>query len=644
MSTQVLKVGVLTVSDRCSNGSAEDKSGPNLIRIIREDGSFGENPNIVYKCVADEVDDIKAVLLDWSDNVKVHLILTTGGTGFAARDVTPEATSQVIDREAPGLVIAMITKSLNVTPMAMLSRPVCGFRKQTLIVNFPGSMKGSQECFEFIKPALPHALDLIQDSSERVVAAHKEIQSVEGSVSHTCPHGRHHKHKTQEQMGDMRTDQKQTRSREDFYKVAERARQSPFPMLPVQEAIKIVLEQAKSVGEEQTKNLLDAHGRVLASDVYATDPVPPFPASIKDGYAVVAADGPGKRSVIGPITAGDMSDVRVKPGCIARISTGAVVPEGADAVVQVEDTELFQSSDEGAVELSVKILSEPKVGQDIRPVGFDIKAGEKVLSANDYIGSAELGILATVGCTSVKVYKSPLIAICSTGNEVCDPGVPLGVGQIRDSNRFSIISLLKSEGFETVDMGIIRDSPDEVSMKFKELLSKFDVIVTSGGVSMGEKDYLKGVLRGVLDATIHFGRVFMKPGKPTTFATASFNGKTKLIFCLPGNPVSAVVTCHLFVIPALRKMAGYSRPQASIVKAKLGFGINLDARPEYHRTVLSWPSQENLPIASTTGSQCSSRITSMRSANALLMLPPKQDNLKRLEIGSIVDALMIHKL
>jgi gephyrin len=355
---------------------------------------------------------------------------------------------------------------------------------------------------------------------------------------------------------------------------------------------------------------------------------------------LLASDGEGERQVIAPVTAGEQSEIIVKSGTVARITTGAAVPEGSDAVVQVEDTELIESSDDGRVEIKVKICRQPTAGQDIRPVGFDISAGEKIISSGDQLGPSELGLLASVGVTEVKVYRKPVVAVLSTGNELVNPGERLSGSQIYDSNRTTLLSCLKQNQFPAIDLGISPDTRHDLADRLKSALSQADVILTSGGVSMGEKDLLKMILQEELSAHIHFGRVFMKPGKPTTFATAKVDGKLKLIFALPGNPVSANVTFSLFVLPALRKMSGFSNPHPTIIKVKLGFDCVLDPRPEYQRTILQYSPTNAIPTALSTGSQCSSRMLSMRNANALLVLPPKSNDVTRLPLGTVVDAMV----
>uniref|UniRef100_A0A671KX27 Gephyrin n=1 Tax=Sinocyclocheilus anshuiensis TaxID=1608454 RepID=A0A671KX27_9TELE len=444
----------------------------------------------------------------------------------------------------------------------------------------------------------------------------------------------------------------------DITKVARRHRMSPFPLTSMDKAFITVLEMTPVLGNEII-NYRDGMGRVLAQDVYAKDNLPPFPASVKDGYAVRAADGPGDRFIIGESQAGEQPILTVMPGQVMRVTTGAPIPCGADAVVQVEDTELLREMHPillvlGTEELEVRILVQARPGQDIRPIGHDIKRGECVLAKGTHMGASEIGLLATVGVTEVEVQKFPVVAVMSTGNELLNPEDDLHPGKIRDSNRSTLLATIQEHGYPTINLGIVGDNPDDLLNALHEGISRADVIITSGGVSMGEKDYLKQVLDIDLHAQIHFGRVFMKPGLPTTFATLDIDGTRKLIFALPGiircvcdilsNPVSAVVTCNLFVIPALRKMQGILDPRPTIIKARLSCDVKLDPRPEYHRCILTWHHQEPLPWAQSTGNQMSSRLMSMRSANGLLMLPPKTEQYVELHKGEVVDVMVIGRL
>ncbi|XP_072122532.1 gephyrin isoform X2 [Mobula birostris] len=787
-----IRVGVLTVSDSCFRNLAEDRSGINLKDLVQDPSLLGGTVS-AYKIVPDEVDEIKETLIEWCDDKELNLILTTGGTGFAPRDVTPEATKEVIEREAPGMALAMLMGSLNVTPLGMLSRPVCGIRGKTLIINLPGSKKGSQECFQFILPALPHAIDLLRDAVVKVKEVHDELEDLpspppplspppttsphkqtedkgvqcedeeeekkdsgvasteESSSSHitaaaiaaklpvfSCHSADscvvhqnfqlvhspapvmakggkpvpgfigHHSHtaisagepipdsiisrgvqvlprdnaslsttpsespraqatsrlstascptpKVQSRCSSKENILRASHSAVDISKVARRHRMSPFPLTSMDKAFITVLEMTPVLGTEII-NYRDGMGRVLAQDVFAKDNLPPFPASVKDGYAVRAADGPGDRFIIGESQAGDQPTQTVMPGQVMRVTTGAPIPCGADAVVQVEDTELIRESDDGTEELEVRILTQARPGQDIRPIGHDIKRGECVLAKGTHMGPSEIGLLATVGVTEVEVHKFPVVAVMSTGNELLNPEDELTPGKIRDSNRSTLLATIQEHGYPTINLGIVGDNPDDLLNALNEGISRADIIITSGGVSMGEKDYLKQVLDIDLHAQIHFGRVFMKPGLPTTFATLDIDGIRKIIFALPagaveadgdigseGNPVSAVVTCNLFVIPALRKMQGILDPRPTIIKARLSCDVKLDPRPEYHRCILTWHHQEPLPWAQSTGNQMSSRLMSMRSANGLLMLPPKTEQYVELHKGEVVDVMVIGRL
>lgn len=628
MGTKIeeIRFGILTVSDGCAQGTSQDTSGPNLKNLVEDrNGPFGSVE--VMKIVPDEKLDIQNVLIAWSDELKLDIILTTGGTGFAERDVTPEATRAVIEKDAIGLSVAMLTESLKITPLAMLGRPVCGIRKRSLIINLPGSKKGAQENFLVIKPWLNHAVNHLRENRAAVNATHDKMQT-QGA----CHHSSDHVTSSEQQSSDLA----------DVKKVARRPRKSPFPMLGFDEACKIVMEHAKCLPKE-TVSIGESLRRILAEDVVAKVSVPPFRASIKDGYAVISSDGPGERQVVGSSITGGYPPIDIKPGCVVRLTTGAMVPDGADAVVQVEDTEIVVEADEGKEELTVKIIPAAKPGQDIRAVGSDIAAGDVILKEGMKLGPSEIGLLASVGINQVQVYKVPVVAIMSTGNELCEPYEVPPQGHIFDSNRTTLKMALKERDIPCLDMGIAKDSVEDLYSRLNEAISKADVIITTGGVSMGETDLLKHCLTFQLKGHIHFGRVLLKPGKPTTFATVFSGASKKLVFSLPGNPVSSIVCFNLFVLPAIRKMMGYPQPELTKIKAKLTSDVSLDQRPEFQRAQLVW-SEDGIPAAHTTGNQISCRLLSMCQANALLQLPPKSDDITKLHANDVVDAFIIGEL
>lgn len=616
-----IRFAILTVSDTCANGEKRDESGPALKAVIGSADSAGNILQGDVSCTAIVQDDealIMKHLISWSDENKADIILTTGGTGFSKRDVTPEATKKVIHKEAPGLSTAMLVSGLKITPLAMLSRAACGVRNKTLIINLPGSRKAAIECLTAIAPAIPHAIDLILDNKTKVKDTHNIVQCNITSCSHDA-------------SGANLT---------NFENVATRLRESPFPMISVEEAVRII---RRSVEEKRVEsvNVKDTYGRILSEDIYSNCDLPPFRASIKDGYAVLASDGKGRRKVLCGVKAGTAPTlVSLEPRTCVRVNTGAPIPDEATAVVQVEDTKLVLKSSDKTEEKEIEIMTEPKEGQDIRPIGCDIIKGSLVLHSYTNIGPAEIGLLVACGCKFVKVTKLPCIGILSTGDELQEAGEPLRPGQVYDSNRITLISLLKENGFDSLDFGITIDDATDMITKIKGALEKVDVLVTTGSVSMGDRDLLKPILETYFKATIHFGRVNMKPGKPTTFATCTFLGRKKYFLCLPGNPVSATVTARLFLLPLLNEMCG-NFPEPVIVQAKLTSSYNLDPRPEYARAILKWEDKEAYPVAYSTGNQISSKLLSCKGANALLMLPGRTAKKQVLSKDDIVPAMLI---
>ncbi|GBN14179.1 Gephyrin [Araneus ventricosus] len=223
---------------------------------------------------------------------------------------------------------------------------------------------------------------------------------------------------------------------------------------------------------------------------------------------------------------------------------------------------------------------------------------------------------------------------------VLEPGSPLRPGCIRDSNKSSLQYMLYENRIATFDAGIAKDFADDIKSKLVSAFRAADIIVTTGSVSMGEKDILKQVLEVDFDAVVHFGRIHMKPGKPTTFSTACFEGKKKLIFSLPGNPVSAFVCFYLFVIPCIKKLMGFKEPRHVTIKVELAHDISLDERPEFYRVFLKC-NDDGVFVAHGTGSQQSSRLLSLQKADALLVLPPRSPQLSVLKVGSKVDAIFL---
>ncbi|XP_011043834.1 PREDICTED: molybdopterin biosynthesis protein CNX1 isoform X1 [Populus euphratica] len=419
-------------------------------------------------------------------------------------------------------------------------------------------------------------------------------------------------------------------------------------MISAEEALQTILKVAQRLPPVSVP-LHDALGKVLAEDIRAPDPLPPYPASVKDGYAVIASDGPGEYPVITESRAGnDGLGVTLTPGTVAYVTTGGPIPDGADAVVQVEDTRKVKDP---LVE-RVKILVKTRKGVDIRPVGCDIEKDVVVLKCGERLGVSEIGLLATVGVMMVKVYPMPTIAVLSTGDELVEPttGV-LNRGQIRDSNRAMLLAAAIQQQCKILDLGIARDDKEELERILDKAFSAgIHILLTSGGVSMGDRDFVKPLLES--RGTIHFNKVCMKPGKPLTFAEINSkpadniaSGKI-LAFGLPGNPVSCLVCFHLFVVPAIRLVAGCANPHLLRVQARLHQPIKADpVRPEFHRAIIRWKANDGSGnpgfVAESTGHQMSSRLLSMKSANALLELPATGSVIPA---GTSVSAVIISEL
>ena len=396
-------------------------------------------------------------------------------------------------------------------------------------------------------------------------------------------------------------------------------------MVPVEEAIETILSLAAPLRVE-TVDGLAAAGRILAETVRSDESVPAGPRAAVDGYAL-RADDQGERGLVsGEIAAGREQAIAVGPGQAVRIMTGGALPAGADAVVMVEDTE-----ERDAV---VTVRASVSPGTHIHATGQDIASGQVLLESGATVGAAEIGVLATVGKTRVQVYGRPRVAVLATGDELVEPWETPPAGCIRDSNRYALLEAVRAASAEPVWSGVARDTEDELASRFDEARQGADVVITSGGVSMGTRDLIKPLLQE--RGTIHFGRVNFKPGKPLTVATVDGT----LVFGLPGYPVSSLVTFEVFVRPALLKMQGAPQPFRPRVEVELEHELRPDSvRPEYARAIVRW--QNDRLVARTTGAQGSSRLLSMLGANALLVLDPSE---QPLPAGTRVSAMLTGQL
>ncbi len=403
-------------------------------------------------------------------------------------------------------------------------------------------------------------------------------------------------------------------------------RVSAYPMVRVDEALEAILAHAQPLGHE-TIGLTQARGRILAKNVLADDDLPGMPRSSVDGYAVIAGDDAADFDVLEEVTAGRLAHTQVSPGTAVRIMTGGTLPRGADAVVMVEEVD---ETNGRAI-----LQHRPRLGENVHPPGMDLIRGQHVLSAGMRIGAAEVGLLATVGCAQVPVFRRPTVAVLATGDELVEPDQTPPPGSVRDSNRYALMAAAEDAGARVTWHGHALDDEAALERAMRQGLDAADVLLTSGGVSMGTRDLIKPLLDKM--ATIHFGRVSFKPGKPLTFATTADG---TLAFGLPGFPVSSLVTFEVFVRPALLKLGGAANVMRPRVEVVLGHEIRPDpVRPEYQRATVTW--EDHHFVARTTGLQSSSRLLSIVGANALLELSPGD---KPLPKGTMVQALLLANL
>ena len=400
-------------------------------------------------------------------------------------------------------------------------------------------------------------------------------------------------------------------------------RASSYPLVDAADAHATVLSRTPVLGAEEVP-IGEAAGRVTADDLVAPSDLPPWPASAVDGYAIRAADAGCRLRVVGESAAGHPFRGELRPGTAARMLTGGVLPEGADAVVMVEDTTLAGEE----VDIPAGVLP----GANFHRPGSDLRRGETALAAGIALGPAELGLAAAMGFARVSVRRRPRVALMSTGDELVEVGMEPGPGQIVDSNRFALLGALTDAGAEVRLLGIAPDEPDALRRMVVEALREADVLVTSGGVSVGTHDLVKPLLESL--GEVHIGRVKLRPGKPFTFATLPGG---KLAFGLPGFPVSSLVTFEVFVRPALRRLQGHTELERPRLRVRLAYDARAAGdRTEYQRVRLHREGGEL--VATSTGSQSSSRLMSLAGAHALVRIAPGEVGVAA---GEMVDAIIL---
>lgn len=401
-------------------------------------------------------------------------------------------------------------------------------------------------------------------------------------------------------------------------------------MISVEEALQRILDEIHQLPPTRVP-LTETMNLVLAEDVIAREDMPPFTNSAMDGFALRSQDSqpqagqPARLRVTGSVAAGYVAEHAVEEGTAMRIMTGAPLPPGADAVIQIELTRY-----DGPESTWVEVLQPVAPGNNVRPAGEDMRRGQMILQRGTVIGPWEIGVLATLGQATVPVTRRPRVAILGTGDEVVEVDQPLTPGKIRNSNSYLLAAAVQQAGGQPLRLGVARDTVASLREKFSQAMDA-DLIITSGGVSVGDFDLVKDIMAE--QGEMHFWRINMRPGKPVAFGHI---GPVPLLG-LPGNPVSTAVTFELFGRPLLRKMLGHTtlqRPQVPVVVEE--DLTERATRRHYVRAHITW--REGRFIARITGNQGSHIMTSLIGANALLIIPEGGAEIKA---GEIVQALLL---
>ena len=406
------------------------------------------------------------------------------------------------------------------------------------------------------------------------------------------------------------------------------------PVLSVEDALSRILGAVDVLSSESVA-ILDAVGRVLAEQVFADSDIPPLANSAMDGFAVRAEDlveEPVRLRVVGYAAAGHLAGVSVGRGQAVRIMTGAPLPDGADTVVRFEDTDTDADW--------VDVLRVPHPGANARPAGEDVRAGQLVMKPGKVLRPQEVGMLAALGRMSVSVVRQPRVAIIATGDEIVAPDQEPGPGQIRDANSYGVAAQVQQNGGQVVVLGIAQDEESLVRQQMRAALAEnVDIVVTSGGVSVGDFDLVKKVLAS--EGEMHFWSINMKPARPLAFGvvynSAASPPRRVPLLGLPGNPVAAMLSMELFGRPALLKMQGFTDWSRPIVKARICEPIKRkDGRRHYLRVRLEHT--ESGLLASLTGGQGSGILSSMVQADGLAVIPESVDHLP---VGTQVDVILL---
>lgn len=403
-------------------------------------------------------------------------------------------------------------------------------------------------------------------------------------------------------------------------------------MITIEQALRIIDEEVKVIGTERVE-LLEALNKILAEDIYSKDTLPPFNKSAMDGYAIKFSDteccqcgNEIELHVKALVRAGDYYEGNLNSKEAIKIMTGAPVPNGSDAVIQIEKVK----------ENGNKILISDyiKENTNIIKMGEEIESGELALEKGKVIRPTEIGFLASLGYSKILIHKSPKVAIITTGDELLEITASLEKGKIRNSNEYSLMALCENAQVDFISLGVVCDNKEALKEKVLKGLKEADIVITSGGVSAGDFDFVENVLEEI-GAKVNFTSVAIKPGKPVTFATID----NKLFFGLPGNPLSVITTFEEFVKPAIKKMKGYKEvyEDKMLVIAGNDFKAKKDRRKFIYVNIIN---EGGKYYAYDLGSQCSNHLMTMSKANGIIIMP---EGVNKITKGEVVNGRFIFK-
>lgn len=600
---------VIVTSDTCSKDPSKDTSGEYVVQQIKFYLKF---KTVNKYIVEDDKEAIKKCITSILNDKSNVLIITVGGTGLCPRDVTPEATSEFYERRCYGIETSLYIVGLRSSPHAALSRLTAGVVKNCLIINFPGKLEACKQCFPRIEAIVEHAIEQINFDFDAIKKTHDrqirdtklsgdshdstfcslekvvnnnvfensgyesknllvdkkpkdcethEVYSVDSIVKSIAASGLHEHREVKPESNDNSTFVDDKCSHVKTMNV-----KSPYPMVDYEEALKIIesLSIYLCKTEQEVKLSLGTDeivGRYLAENVYSKSTIPQYPCSTVDGYVLnISITMANFTKVLGQINARivpsleEFLELQKKADTVNnffcyQVNTGGKLPEKNFVVIPVEETSELNENKTSVLIHRPKLENNSKY---IRKPGIDLNSND-CLKSGTKIGPIELSILISMGHKSVKLTKRPKIGVLTTGDELvsfedyCNGNIDTK-DKVIDSNGPLLLNLFKSKHYSAMNLGIVEDNPKKISFKLQTSFIVCDIIIITGGASMGSKDHVKDVVKQI-GGNIHFGRVNIKPGKPAAFASIEFGEENKFIFCLPGNPVSAYITTLSLVIP-----------------------------------------------------------------------------------------------